>query len=60
MMVYRSQGMTLNCAVVDLARSSEEGQMYVALSRVRGLEGLRVEGLGRGRGRARGRGGGKR
>ena len=52
--------MTLNGAVVDLARSSEEGQMYVALSRVRGLEGLRVEGLGRGRGRARGRGGGKR
>ena len=51
MTVHKSQGMTLNRVIVDLARSFEEGQVYVALSRARGLEGLRVEGLGRGRGR---------
>lgn len=38
--------MTLNRVVVDLTRSFEEGQMYVALSRARSLHGLKVEGLG--------------
>jgi ATP-dependent DNA helicase PIF1 len=47
MTVHKSQGMTLNRVVVDLSRSFEEGQMYVALSRARSLEGLKVEGLGR-------------
>jgi ATP-dependent DNA helicase PIF1 len=47
MTVHKSQGMTLNRVVVDLRRSFEEGQMYVALSRARGLGGLRVEGLGK-------------
>lgn len=47
MTVHKSQGMTLNRVVVDLRRSFEEGQMYVALSRARSLDGLRVEGLGR-------------
>jgi ATP-dependent DNA helicase PIF1 len=47
MTVHKSQGMTLNRVVVDLRRSFEEGQMYVALSRARSLEGLKVEGLGR-------------
>jgi ATP-dependent DNA helicase PIF1 len=47
MTVHKSQGMTLNRVVVNLSRSFEEGQMYVALSRARSLEGLKVEGLGK-------------
>lgn len=50
MTVHKSQGMTLNRVVVNLARAFEEGQMYVALSRARSLEGLKVEGLGRQKG----------
>lgn len=46
MTVHKSQGMTLDKVVVDLGRSFEEGQEYVALSRARTLEGLKVEGLG--------------
>lgn len=47
MTIHKSQGMTLNKVVVDLARSFESGQEYVALSRARSLEGLKVESLGR-------------
>ncbi|GIZ37111.1 hypothetical protein CKM354_000057200 [Cercospora kikuchii] len=46
MTIHKSQGMTLNRVVVDLGRSFEEGQEYVALSRARSLEGLKVMGLG--------------
>lgn len=46
MTVHKSQGMTLNKVVVDLARSFESGQEYVALSRATSLEGLKVESLG--------------
>lgn len=45
MTVHKSQGMTLDKVVVNLSRAFEEGMEYVALSRVRGLEGLKVEGL---------------
>lgn len=43
--------MTLNKVIVDLGKSFEEGQEYVALSRARSLEGLKVTSLGDGVGK---------
>ncbi len=42
--VHKSQGMSLDSAKIDLQRSFEHGQGYVAISRVRSLDGLFLEG----------------
>ncbi len=43
--VHKSQGMSLDCAEIDLEKSFEPGMGYVAISRVRGLEGLYIKGI---------------
>jgi ATP-dependent DNA helicase PIF1 len=41
--IHKSQGMTLDRVIVNVARSFENGQVYVALSRATNLRGLKVE-----------------
>ncbi|HUX80850.1 MAG TPA: helix-turn-helix domain-containing protein [Candidatus Paceibacterota bacterium] len=45
MTVHKSQGMSMDSAIIDLSKAFEYGQGYVALSRVRRLSGVYLTGL---------------
>lgn len=47
MTIHKSQGMTLDGALIDLSRAFVEGMGYVALSRVRNLQSLTLLGINR-------------
>lgn len=46
MTIHKSQSLTLDRVIVNLSKAFEDGQVYVALSRATGLNGLKIEGDG--------------
>lgn len=45
--IHKSQGMSLDAAEIDLARTFTPGMGYVALSRVRSMDGIFLQGINR-------------
>jgi len=45
--IHKSQGMSLDAAEIDLARTFTPGMGYVALSRVRSMDGVYLQGINR-------------
>jgi ATP-dependent exoDNAse (exonuclease V) alpha subunit len=48
MTIHKSQGLTLDSAFIDIRAAREPGQGYVALSRVRSVDGLHLKDWPRG------------